>query len=367
MKKILLVLLCLNSAYATQVDWDVVFKPSYIVSSRELSSFFYNNSTAPTNASRNSSSSDTDMRSSFQFMQSNFGVKLTDDKIKLTSRFDFVDFEKASPSFQLNPRAIELFLEYEHIRAGLQKDLFSPLSPKTFNLVAGNFFAGDVGYFRNQAIINFKNQAVSIGQIKPNVSAVENYYSEIKTGLLFQYLYQVSKDSRKYGVSLSYANFHHYGEADVVDDSSGINLFYEGGIYKSHFLKTEVYYGYNLQNAGYFALSDPSTERDLYEVGGYVEYEYLSRGNDSLVIGYSKAEVDKKVNQRIYIERFDEIQSKGLISNEKVYTSYWKEIEKDFFLVSELSHFNTMITYADYDVDTQKAVVFEFGAALKFN
>lgn len=365
MKLIFTLLLLTNYAVAATIDWDIEFKPSYIISDRELNSHYFNNSTAPTGASRNGSDIDEDLRSSFQMMQSNFGVRVTNNKIKIVSRFDFVDFEKASPTFQLSPRLIELYAEYENLKVGLQYDLFSPLRPKTFNTVGGNFYAGDLGYYRNQVVYSRGRSSYSIGQQKPNIEASEDTDGEVETNFLLQYQYDIDNEGRRYGLSLSYIYFEQYSDADKVSDSKGISVYYKTTSGSNHLLKTELYVGSNLANAGYFALSDPSTNKDLNEIGGFVEYEYIASEKNSFVFGYSKAEVDRRRIQRVHIEVINEVISKGIVSNEKTYISNWHKINKDFLLVSEFTYYNTHINYADFDVDVQPAIVFQIGAIFK--
>lgn len=355
-----------NLSYSSTINWGVEFKPSYIFSDRELSSFSYNNSTAPTGASKFGSELDEDMRSSFQLMQSNFNISITQNDLILNTKFDFVDFKKASPSFQLSPRMIELYVSYINLKVGLQKDLFSPLSPKTYNSVGENFYSGDLGYYRNQLVYAKNTHSFSIGQQAPNIEISEDFEKEIETNFLLQYLYDKSNEDFRYGFSLSYIYFEQFSNSNKVNDSKGINIFYQSSPTSNHLFKSELYWGTNLTYAGYFALSEPSTKNDLNEWGGYLEYEYVASSTNSFILGYSRAEVGNTEHQIEHVEVLDEVISKGIASNEKVYISNWHNYAKNFKIISEFSFYQTKFNEGNSKLDHQSAIVLQLGALINF-
>lgn len=105
----LLVMAVSASAHAASLNGFEVtpygfLKASGMYSDKALASFNNINLSAPTHAVAQTRSQDKTSRFSFQTQQSRIGATIVKDKIQSRFEFDFLDFNKSSPTTQMVPR-----------------------------------------------------------------------------------------------------------------------------------------------------------------------------------------------------------------------------------------------------------------------
>jgi hypothetical protein len=213
---------------------------------------------------------------SFQVQQSRLGVKMHfEENIESLFEFDFVDFNKSTPTVASQPRLRQAKVTWTAdswtFNVGQLWDLFSPLAPTTYNYIGHYFLSGDLGFMRLQAQALYKSdqteQALAIGFPVFNNQTQESMpeLSKWPTFSLRQTFYQ---DHWTYGTSGIIGHLELPNNLRSLTPFA-VNLFAQ---YKddNDEINFESYYGHNVENLSLQGLSYSATLLKLEEAGAFI-------------------------------------------------------------------------------------------------
>jgi hypothetical protein len=293
-------------ADAPLLKWHGFVYPFYSVASSGVESFSNPNEGAVT-AAANPVVQSTYLgaaRSSFQVAQSRLGVTVTPSaELSAMLEMDFIDFTKASPTTQANPRLRRALLTYVpsanfKLVFGQDWDITSPLMPFTGNLVGHFFEAGDISFMRHQlqAIWTHGNweSAVAVGLPQGNASFAEgNTELSIVPTLALRETYKL--ENFEVGISALVASLR-VSTTDRITSGAftGFALLKSG----SFELRSEAYVGRNTQNLGMLGLSFCNSTNFTscpQEAGAYISAK-KKMGDTSLYVSVGGAAVISDVS-----------------------------------------------------------------------
>lgn len=265
MKKFLPVIaaacICNTSIATTLNGFDATLygfvKASSIYATEGLASYNNINLSAPTHAVAQLRSIDKSSRMSFQTQQSRVGVNLKKgDQVSSKLEFDFIDFNKSSPTTQMVPRVRIASVTYawdnNKVIIGQDWDLFSPVTAYTFDIVGLYFLAGNSGFMRQQAqILNTQGDwefGAALGMAGNNPGVVD---ADLEIAKSPTYAVRASRKvpGGRVGLSGIYSRLTYESSNGRTHDAYGANAFYEQVMSRLN-LKSEAYYGQNLANLG---------------------------------------------------------------------------------------------------------------------
>lgn len=384
MKKLLLPLSLslMGSAHAaTQKGFDTeiygFLKASAMYSTEALASFNNVNMSAPTHAVAQppaSAASDKTGRLSFQTAQSRAGVNLKKgENLSAKFEFDFIDFSKSSPTTQMNPRvriaSVTYIMNNQKIIIGQDWDLFSPVNAFTFNYVGMYFEAGNVGFMRQQAqYLNTQGKwefGGAVGMAGNNPGITDN---DLELGKAPTYSGRVSYalSSGRVGFSGIYARLK-YAANDSHHESYGLNAFLENTFGETS-VKTEAYYGQNLNNIGSLGIGKGNTVDDVKEYGAHLSASYKLTVTNVPFVGLGVARVDNSKSLPAFNRPSTSvvIASPGISSNLVSRVGWEYKVTEDFSWVSELSRYETSSKLTATNKQTNIAYGLESGVQLRF-
>jgi hypothetical protein len=384
MKKLLfpLSLTLLGSAQAaTQKGFDAEFygflKASAMYSTEALGSFNNINMSAPTHAVAQpaiSAAADKTGRLSFQTAQSRAGVNLKKgDNLSAKFEFDFIDFSKSSPTTQMNPRvriASVTYLLDSHSKfiIGQDWDLFSPVNAYTFDYVGMYFQAGNVGFMRQQLqYLNTQGNwefGAAVGMAGNNPGITDN---DLELGKAPTYSGRASYalSNGRVGLSGIYGRLK-YAANDSHHESYGLNAFMEN-TFGEFGVKTEAYYGQNLNNIGSLGIGKGNTVDDVKEYGGHLTGNYKVTTKNVPFAGVGLARVDNSQALPAFNRPVGAVISAPGISSNFVSRLGWEyKVTDDFSWISELSRYETTSKLTATNNQTNIAYGLESGVQLRF-
>jgi hypothetical protein len=351
-------------------------KASAMYGSKAISSYNNINMVAPTNATPQTRSQDEKGRMSFQTQQSRFGFALKKDQnIEGKFEFDLIDFNKSSPTTQMNPRVRIASITYHldennKFVIGQDWDLFSPTTAYTYDFVGLYFLAGNTGFMRQQLqYLHTSNQwemsgAIGMAGNNPGTSDSDLELGEAPT-YSARLSYVIDKSSRL-GLSGIYSNLRYVATNGDHRDSYGANLFYEQ-VFSRISLKSELYYGQNLANLGSLSIGRGTNTTSVKEYGGFVSDTFKLTENSNIISGAGFAKVANEDQVSVFaLATNGAIATAGLVHNVVLRAAYEYKFTTDFSWISEYSHFDTETKVAANTVKNSSAQTFETGAILKF-
>ena len=371
-KLILLSSLCLSHTLAAETlkgfETDVYgfIRASAIYSSGGVASFSNTNAVAPTHASARTNVQDDTSRLSFQLQQSRIGTTLKKQDILARLEFDFVDFNKATPTTQMVPRvriaSVTYGWENQKVIIGQDWDLFSPTSPLTYNYVGNYFLAGNSGFMRQQ-LQYLRTEGDyelggAIGLANSNPAANEN---DTELSRSPSYAARISKklDNGKVGLSGIYAHLSYRANDVISTDAYGINAFYEKTFGLLTF-RSEAYYGQNLSNLGALTLGKGTSEADVKEFGGYASAQYKLSEKNFVFGGAGIAMVDNR-------SEIPHVPASPAVRKNFLTRFGWEyRIQEDFSWITEVSRYDTTNKLADNRYQVNIVGSLESGIQLRF-
>jgi hypothetical protein len=385
MKKIILpVLLLSTSVGATTVNgFDASFygfiKASGMYASQALASYNNINLSAPTHAVAVTRPIDKTSRMSFQTQQTRAGINLKKgDNLSAKLEFDFIDFNKSSPTTQMNPRvriaAVTYAWENNKIIVGQDWDLFSPVTSFTFDYVGLYFLAGNTGFMRQQAqYLKDLGQwelggALGMAGNNPGVTDADLELAK-SPSYSGRATYKINEKSR-IGLSGIYARLNYQASPTAngtTHDAYAGNAFYEQA-WDGLTVKSELYYGQNLANIGALSIGKGTDTRDVKEYGGMLTAHYRIMERNFIFGGGGFAKVDNRSQIPAFAPNpaNTAITNPGIRQNIVTRVGWEYRITDDFSWISEVSRFQTVSKLSDNKYQHNIAGSFESGVQLRF-
>ncbi len=358
MKKKLLIfasLILSNGLFAeTLKGWDLSaygwIKTAVIGASESLGSFNNVNQTAPTQAAPHLNSLSSASRLSFQAQQSRIGALLKKNK-DVTGRFeiDFFDINKSSPTTQMNPRLRIASITYSKdsykFIVGQDWDLFSPVNGFTYSHVGMYFMTGNTGFMRQQVQIlkdvSSWELGAALGLAGSNPGIAESDLEATKSpSYAVRSSYKLDKG--RVGVSAIYSTLKYSEVSNARHDDYGINAFFEQAAGEFS-LKSEVYFGQNLNNIGTLSLGKGTATSDVKELGGM--FSLLKKVDDRN--GWYAGAGFALITEPSELERLS-LNASRVVVNPGIKRNYilrfgWEyKIAEDLAWFSEVSRFETV-------------------------
>jgi hypothetical protein len=352
-------------------------KTSANFASGGLASFNNINMTAPTHAVAQTRDRDEVSRFGFQTQQSRIGANLKKQDVSAQLEFDFVDFNKASPTTQMVPRVRIAAVTYvwgnQRVVIGQDWDIFSPVNTFTYNYVGNYFLSGNVGFMRQQiqyhrTLDQFEiSGAVGLAASNATVSDADTELSKSPT-----YALRLTRTLEKgrIGISAIYGHLKYLQGKNLSHDSYGTNFFYEKD-FSDFSLKAEGYYGMNMSNIGALAIGKGTASQDVKEFGGHLTATYRFNEKSSIFSGGGIAKADNKSEISPFAPvgnslNTSAITSPGIRQNFVSRIGYEYKITEDFSVLTELSRFETTTKLSDNNYKTKTVGVLESGIQLRF-
>ena len=381
MKKLILPLAVLSvfgsAQAATKNGFDTEFygfiKASSMYSSAALASYNNINLSAPTHAVAQQGATDKTGRMSFQSAQSRAGVNLKKgDNLSAKLEFDFIDFGKSSPTTQMNPRvriaSVTYAVDNHKFIIGQDWDLFSPVTAFTFDYVGLYFHAGNVGFMRQQAqYLNTQGKwefGAALGMAGNNPGITDG---DLEIGKAPTYSGRVSYalSAGRVGLSGIYTRLK-YAANESHHESYGLNAFLENTFGETS-IKSEAYYGQNLNNIGSLAIGKGNLTDDVKEFGGTVTGSYKVTAKNVPFAGVGLARVDNSESLPAFNHLANAvISSPGIRSNFLTRVGWEYKVTDDFSWVSEISRYETTSKLAANKNQTNIVGGLETGVQLRF-
>ncbi len=360
-----------SQAYAAlDVKLTGFLKASAIGSDKAVESYGAKNYVAPTSArpqynlgaAPNEFRSNQDGGLSFQTAQSRFGFVVTvDETTKAVFEFDFVDFNRSSPTVQQYPRVRIAKIEHRlsdnlAIQAGQDWDIFAPLNTFTYNYVGNTFQAGNAGFMRQQAVLvhtteGFEQKAaISLFTANPGspVTGTANI-NDAERGAVPGFAYSAAWGTtpNRVGLSAFYSRFIvRPTTGREMADVYGLNAFAEqkwGGFD----FRAEAYYGQNLNNSNSMltlATRNPASANDVTEAGGWVSGRLPVGEKTNLFgsVGYASILDESKVVAGPAFTTSDANMTAGtMVSNLAAKLGSDHKLTDKLSVFGEISHFNS--------------------------
>lgn len=253
---------------------------TFSAASDGLNSFGKGNQTAPTSARLQSSAVDGHARATFQVGQSRVGAVITPSmEVRGKVEFDFVDFNKASPTVASSPRLRIVKIEYlasesSVVFFGQDWDVFSPLNPFTYNFV-GNFFqAGNAGFMRQQLGLQHRTKdwtfSLAAGLPGNNVTDTDtNLELSRLPSFAMSSAYAFGKN--RVGFSAIWTRIIFNSQTALERGVYGANVFADLAVLPGGFsIRAELNYGMNLANIGALTLGQGRLDASIHEWGAWM-------------------------------------------------------------------------------------------------
>lgn len=342
-----------------------------------LASFNNINMSAPTHAAPQTRSQDKTSRMGFQTAQSRIGVNMKKgENLSAKLEFDFIDFNKSSPTTQMNPRvriaAVTYAWENKKVVIGQDWDLFSPVTGFTFDYVGVFFHAGNTGFMRQQVqyLQTHGNWELggALGMAGNNPGVTDGNLEASKSPT---YALRLTRklETGRVGISGIYAKLKYQEgtQNGSSHDAYGGNAFYEHVLGKLS-IKSEAYYGQNMNNIGTLAIGKGTDSSDVKEFGGTLTGNLVLSEKTGVFGGVGMAKVDNKSSLTPFAPQGTgaAITSPGLASNFLSRIGYEYKITPDFSWLTELSRYETKAKLADNGYQLNIAYGLESGIQLRF-
>jgi hypothetical protein len=396
MKK-LLPLLALSVPFAAQATtlngFDATaygfVKASAMYSTQGLASYNNINMSAPTNAAGRLPGRPQDKYSRFgtQTQQSRLGFNLKKgDNLSAKLEFDFIDFNKSSPTTQMVPRvriaAVTYAWDNQKIVIGQDWDLFSPTGSYTFDYVGLFFGAGNTGFMRQQAqYITTHGDlelGAALGMAGNNPTAADTNLETAKSpSYSARASYKISPKGRV-GVSAIYArlkfeqpgdNPTKFHDHSTIHDSYGTNAFYEN-VWDKFEIKSEAYYGQNMNNIGTLAIGKGTSSSNVKEYGAHLTGYYRLIDRHAIFGGVGTARVDNRTSVTPLAvstnNNLGVITQPGIRANFLSRVGWEFKVTEDFSWLAEVSRYETSSRISINQNQTNVAYGLETGIQLRF-
>ncbi len=390
--KILLVLLSVLSFSATAASvngfeatyWGFL-KASSMYASEGLASYNNVNLSAPTHAVGHLATrpADKTSRMSTQVQQSRIGFGLKKgENLSAKFEFDFIDFNKSSPTTQMVPRVRIASLTYNldahnKVIIGQDWDLFSPVTSYTFDYVGLYFMAGNTGFMRQQVQFIHDNDEWEFGGavgMAGNNPGTQDQDLELSKSPTFSARASKKLTKGRVGVSGIYSHLKYDRDLGAAvnarswsTDSYGANGYYEQQYEGGLEVKSEIYYGQNMNNIGTLAIGKGNATTNVKEFGGTLtaNKKVSDRGYVFGGVGMAKADQRSKVPVLAF-NATNAITAPGVTRNFLSRVGYNFLVTEDLSWVTEVSRYETQSRVAANHFQNNLAYSLESGIQLRF-
>jgi hypothetical protein len=348
-------------------------KASSTYSDAALGTYQNINLAAPTHASAQIRSKDHSSRVSFQAQQSRFGTYIKKGEISGRFEFDFIDFNKSSPTTQMNPRVRIASVTYQldnHSKFvfGQDWDLYSPVNSFTYDIVGLYFLAGNTGFMRQQFqyIYDSGNYEVggAVGLAGNNPNPTDNDLELSKTP---KFSFRVLKklETGKVGVSAIYSSLAYQDNGSRHDTYAG-NFFYERPVSDLQ-IKTEAYYGQNVSNIALLGIGKGTSRNDVREYGAHLTVTKKISDKYSLFGGAGGSFIDNRSAITPFsLNANESVANLGIEKNIITRAGIDYKLTPDLSWVTEVTRFQTKTKLADNKYQLNVVPMLESGILLNF-
>lgn len=353
-------------------------KASAMYTTEGVASYNNINMSAPTHAVAQTRSQDKTSRMSFQTQQTRAGVRMKKgENLSAQFEFDFIDFNKSSPTTQMNPRvriaAVTYAWDNQKVIIGQDWDLFSPVTTYTFDYVGLYFLAGNTGFMRQQAqyLYTLGNWELggALGMAGNNPGVTD---SDLELGKSPTYALRLTRklEFGRVGISGIYSRLS-YNQTTTAPtsthDAYAGNAFYEHQHGKIS-IKSEAYYGQNLANIGALSIGKGTATSDAREYGGTLTGTYAIAENQNLFGGVGFAKIDNRSELAPFVlnATTNLITSPGIARNFLTRFGWEYKVTPDFSWISEVSRYETQSKLAANQYQLNTVYGLESGVQLRF-
>ena len=359
-------------------------KASAMYTTEAVASYNNINLSAPTHAVAQTRTQDATSRMSFQTQQTRAGVRMKKgEDLSAQFEFDFIDFNKSSPTVQMNPRVRIAAVTYKwntnhKVIIGQDWDMFSPVTSYTFDYVGLYFLAGNTGFMRQQAQYLYTQgdweYGAALGMAGNNPGVADK---DLELGKSPTYALRITRKfpEGRFGLSGIYSRLS-YNQDNAqptqptsTHDAYAGNAFYEQQHGKLS-VKSEVYYGQNLANIGALAIGKGTSTSDAKEFGGTLTGTYALTEVHGIFGGVGLAKIDNRSTLAPFAPQpftsSSVITQPGIASNFLSRVGYEYKVTPDFSWITEFSRYETESKLAANDYQLNIVYGLESGVQLRF-
>jgi hypothetical protein len=357
-------------------------KASAMYSTQGLASYNNINLSAPTNAAARIGGrpQEKSSRMSFQTQQSRIGTTLKKgENLSARIEMDFIDFNKSSPTTQMNPRVRIASVTYawdnHKVIVGQDWDLFSPVTSYTVDYVGLYFLAGNTGFMRQQAqYLNTQGQwefGGALGMAGNNPGTAD---SDLEISKSPTYALRASRllEKGRVGVSAIYGRLNYETQATgpgagTSHDAYAGNAFYEQ-VFQKFEVKTEAYYGQNLANLGSLSIGKGTSTSDVKEYGATLTgvLKVIDRHNFFGGVGFARIDNRSQMSPYALNPTTVGITAPGVRSNFLKRVGHDFRVTEDLSWLTEVSHYDTTSKISDNRYQRNGVWGLETGVQMRF-
>lgn len=349
-------------------------KASTTVAGGALGSFNNINLSAPTHATAQTRSGDKTSRMSFQGQQSRFGTTLKKDNILGKFEFDLTDFNKSSPTTQMNPRVRIASVTYQvdsknKFIFGQDWDLYSPVTSLTYDIVGLYFLAGNTGFMRQQFQYLHETDgyefggAVGLAGNNPNPTDGDLERSKTPT---FSLRATKKLENGRMGISGIYTNLSYALENGTRHDSYAGNFFLEKTAADLQ-IKSELYYGQNTSNIGLLGIGKGTSLKDVREFGGDITLSWKMKEAEVFFGGVGATFIDNRSEISPFaLNANDSVATTGIAKNILARIGWEHKFTPDLSWITELSRYETTSKLAANHYQLNVVPMIESGMLMNF-
>lgn len=264
-----------------------MIRPTISVADGAMASYGRPNESAITSTANPRVLADPDTaRLSWQIAQTRFGINARAGAATGVIELDFINFDVASPTVGAKPRLRIATVDWKlaeqtHLTLGQTWDTFAPTNPLHRNLVGGSFQAGNIGFMRQQAILDHKTEGVhlsaALGMPTSNNGVADGATERTPTPSATARAALRTDNGGEVGLAGFFAQVALLDTENTVQKTQAWGALASADLRPADHtqVRAEAFLGQNLQSTGMLSLAqarlDPSGRpTDLKEAGGWL-------------------------------------------------------------------------------------------------
>jgi hypothetical protein len=303
--------------------------------------------------------------------QSRLGFFVEKDLLKGQLEFDFIDFTRAAPNQNANPRLRIANIDYhidsrQTLSLGQTWDIFSsPQKPFTYNIVGLYFEAGNVGFMRPQFRYSYQTDTqwtfgFAIGLPARNLNATDGEVEKSLLPTLSATAIHHATQGLQWGGSMIAAEIRAAAFPTPLSQVYGVNTFVSTESESGFKTRSSIYVGRNLASIGALSLAW-ATGGNHDEVGGYCTFSNPLSETLSVQGGLGGATILQAEGSTL-----DSIAGVRVNSNLKTELAFAYHPQTDADIYIQTTFMNTHYTKTNGDADSKVAMALQIGSVYRF-